>query len=780
MKAVRLVLPLAFLFGTLLLSQSIEEKKRSLGAFEASQEAPAANLLLQRHAELEKLYIKARELYNQGAAPETYSVLLSEAKRLKAIWNEQATALGRDNMIKDSQALWHMPETTVRQFLIDFGSSDVIYLIPEDIAQRKISFISTLSLPRQLWPDLVELILSDMGVGVRQVNIFCKELFALGVSEGFEQILDQRDRLYLTPDSCRVCYIVNGDQVDVKQFAKTLSRFADPLSTQIKPFGSNLAIIAPAIRVRQLLQIYDYMARNKTERSYRIVSLSRLGAEDIEKMLAVIFSQSPETNTAKPEIESIGLQVFPIHYDDRAALFLAGTENEVKRAVDLISDLEKQIENNTGKRLFWYTAKHANAEDLAKVVSKVHNMLLNTTSESGSLGSTEKGSETRSKSADEPKGNPGNIPPLVVNPQEVGYGEGKSSSGFEGSDSIVVDPKSGALIMAVDPAILPQLQQLIARLDTPKKMVRIDFLLFEKKIKDQMQFGIDMVRAGNSATGTKKGGGSYNYSGGSVARGYTSGILNFFISHKGAHGVPSFDLAYNFLLGQENVQVNANPSVVTVNGTPSVVNLVEEMSISTGPVQWETAGNSTSLKDSFSRAQYGITIKVKPTIHSSDEPGELRTITLDTDINFDTTRSNDNNRPNVSRRNIKNLVRIGEGQTIVIGGLRQKDSTDTQDTVPFLGEIPGFGKLFSYSSTVEQTTEMFIFITPHVIDDPVEDFEKLQKLEMSARPGDLPELLRAKEESNQNKERRVFTRTLQTLFGKFAQPSRGFYFSGQS
>jgi general secretion pathway protein D len=779
MNAVRLVLPLAFLFGTLVFSQSIEQKKRSLGLPEASQEPAAVNLLLQQHAELEKLYIKAKDLYNQGAAPETYSVLLAEAKRLKAIWNEQAAALGRDNMIKDSQALWHMPETTVRQFLIDFGSSEVIYLIPDEIAQRKVSFISTLSLPRQLWPDLVELILCDMGIGVRQVNIFCKELFALGVSEGFEQIMDQRERLLLTPDSSRVCYIVKSDQVDVKQFAKTLSRFADPVSTQIKSFGSHLAIVAPAIRVRQLLQIYDYMARNKTERSYKIVSLSRLSADDLEKMLAVIFSQALESGNIKSEIENIGLQVFPIHYDNRAALFLAGSENEVKRAVELIADLEKQIETSTGKRLFWYTAKHANAEDLAKVVSKVHGMLSQGIScnDAGSIES--RSAESQSTPQDTVSGNPGNIPPLVVNPSAVGYGENKTSTSFEGNDHIVVDPKSGALIMAVDPTLLPQLQQLIARLDTPKKMVRIDFLLFEKKIKDQSQFGIDMIRAGHAASGTQKGGGSYNYAGASVARGSATGILNFFISHKSGHGVPSFDLAYNFLLAQENVQINANPSVVTVNGTPSVVNIVDEISINTGPVQWETATNKT-LKDSYSRAQYGITIKVKPTIHASDEAAEVRTITLDTDINFDTTRSNLENRPNVSRRNIKNLVRIGEGQTIVIGGLRQKDTADTQDTIPFLGEIPGFGKLFSYSSSVEQTTEMFIFITPHVIDDPLEDFEKLQKMEMSARPGDMPELLKAREESSHSRERKVFTRTLQTLLGKFGQPSRQSYFSGQS
>lgn len=778
MKLIRLALPIALLCGSLLLSQSIEEKKRSLGSPETGQEAPVTQLLLTQQAELEKIYLKARDLYNQGAPAETYSILLSEVKRLKARWNEQATALSRDNIIADSQSLWHMPETTVRQFLIDFGSSEVIYLIPEDIAQRKISFISTLSLPRQLWPDLVELLLSDMGIGVRQVNVFCKELFSVNVSEGFEQILDQRDRLLLVSDATRVCYIVNSTQIDVRQFARTLGRFADPISTQIKPFGSHLAIIAPAVRVRQLLQIYDYMASHKSERAYRIVSLSRLGAEDLERMLSVIFSQDASVN--KPEIETIGLQVFPIHYDQKAALFLAGTDTEVQHAVELIADLEKQIETSSGKKLFWYSAKHANAEDLAKVVSKVHAMLVRSGAQEPSPGSSNitkvEGSSTPK---DVPPGNPGNVPPLVVNPTAVGYGDDSTASGFDGNDHIVVDAKSGALIMAVDPGLLPQLQQLLARLDTPKKMVRIDFLLFEKKIKDQMQFGVDMVRSGNAATGTQKGGGSYNYSEASVARGASAGILNFFISHKSGHGVPSFDLAYNFLLAQENVQINANPSVVTVNGTPSVVNLVDEISINTGPVQWEDSSNTT-LKDSYSRAQYGITIKVKPVIHAADDPGQLRTITLDTDINFDTTRSNKDDRPNVSRRNIKNLVRIGDGQTIVIGGLRQKDSTDTQDSLPFLGEIPGFGKLFSYSSTLDQTTEMFVFITPHIIDDPLEDFEKLQKLEMRARPGDLPEFLKARDESSENRQRKVFSRTLQTILGRFSQPSRDSYFMGKS
>lgn len=776
----RLLIAMATTLSLCLFAQSIEEKKQALSQTPeiTHQVSDNQSKLLDVQAQLEQVYENAQKLRVENAPLSAYEPLYEMAKKLHLQWQEMAKGLVHSSGARENEAIWHLPDATVKQLVIDFAGGDAIYLIPDEIGQRKVAVISSLSIPQQNWTSMLELILSQMGIGVRRVNAFCKELFVSGVGEGFDFITDRREELYLVPDEQRLCFVMGSGPVDIKQFARALSRLVDPSTTQVKPIGSQLALIAPALRLRQLLQIYDFMARTEQTKAYRIVSLSRLSAEDLQKMLGVIFAQVADPSAAgKGDLDAIGLQVFPIQYDQRAALFVAGSEMEVKRAVNLISELESQIEASSGKKLFWYSAKHANPEDLAKVVAKVYKLLVQTSDAiSPSSSSLPAGSNTASNTQDNSETSkdsaaiPGNIPPLVISPDPVGgKAFDKSIIGVDGEGQIVVDAKSGALIMVLEPAVVHKVKELLARLDTPKKMVRIDFLLFEKKIIDNTQFGLEQLKLGASATGVTQTG--FGYTAGALTDSgpafTTNGIIQFFSSYKGKHGIPSFDVGYNFLLSQESISINANPSVITLNGTPTTVNLVDEISINTGPTQWPSQqGGNPILQNSYVRAQYGIMLKVTPTVHQSDEAGQSRSITLETDINFDTPSSITSGQPLVTRRNIKNLVKVLDGQTIVLGGLRQKQTDDTQTSMPFLGDIPGFGKLFSYAQTSDVTKEMFIFITPHIIDDSQDDYQKLQIIEMRSRPGDINEFLVAYEESGEQRQRGVFARSLQTIFGR--------------
>ena len=118
------------------------------------------------------------------------------------------------------------------------------------------------------------------------------------------------------------------------------------------------------------------------------------------------------------------------------------------------------------------------------------------------------------------------------------------------------------------------------------------------------------------------------------------------------------------------------------------------------------------------------------------------------------------------RSNVNNHVSIPDGQTVVIGGLRRRNTDDERDSIPFLGEIPGFGKLlFSNSKVRENSIELIIFLTPKIIKDPAEDFMRLRGEEMLKRPGDIPEFmcqLVAAEECEKN---RLFAGTLNILLG---------------
>jgi type II secretory pathway component GspD/PulD (secretin) len=60
---------------------------------------------------------------------------------------------------------------------------------------------------------------------------------------------------------------------------------------------------------------------------------------------------------------------------------------------------------------------------------------------------------------------------------------------------------------------------------------------------------------------------------------------------------------------------------------------------------------------------------------------------------------------------------VKDGETIVIGGLRKKNTTRTIDKLPILGDIPFLGKFFRRNVEEVVNSELLIFVTPHIINE---------------------------------------------------------------
>ena len=71
--------------------------------------------------------------------------------------------------------------------------------------------------------------------------------------------------------------------------------------------------------------------------------------------------------------------------------------------------------------------------------------------------------------------------------------------------------------------------------------------------------------------------------------------------------------------------------------------------------------------------------------------------------------------PELSDRTIQTKVMVENGKTLVIAGLISDTKNVNKTKVPFLGDIPFLGKLFSSDNTTVTKTELLIFLTPHII-----------------------------------------------------------------
>ncbi|WP_156427943.1 type II and III secretion system protein, partial [Thiohalocapsa sp. ML1] len=71
--------------------------------------------------------------------------------------------------------------------------------------------------------------------------------------------------------------------------------------------------------------------------------------------------------------------------------------------------------------------------------------------------------------------------------------------------------------------------------------------------------------------------------------------------------------------------------------------------------------------------------------------------------------------PPVATRSIETSVLVDNGETIVLGGVYERDKAYTKEQVPWLGDVPVFGRLFKNEQRLDNNSELLIFVTPKIL-----------------------------------------------------------------
>lgn len=79
-----------------------------------------------------------------------------------------------------------------------------------------------------------------------------------------------------------------------------------------------------------------------------------------------------------------------------------------------------------------------------------------------------------------------------------------------------------------------------------------------------------------------------------------------------------------------------------------------------------------------------------------------------------------NNTPPINTRSVQTTLIAQSGTTVMIAGLISTNNSISNEMVPVLGSIPFFGALFRGREVVDASTELVIFITPHIIESSVQ------------------------------------------------------------
>lgn len=611
------------------------------------------------------------------------------------------------------------------------------------------------------------MILAHNGVGVKKLNPWVKQLYILKLDpSAIEGIVSREEDLPLIESHTRIFFVFSPKAEQLKSVQGFFERFSDPRQTTVQSIASKIILVSTRETVEKLIGLYHAVWEQNRGKMVRLMNLTKIAPAEVEKVLKTIFGD--------PGFKGRSASSFNLGGDELSiltlpqGLVLAGEEEAVKRAEKIVMDLEQQLEDPGEKIVYWYSCKHSNPEDIAGVLTQVYDSLIGA--------QMEKKPESLSPSPQPAPNIPSQEPcpspvfpcpntvynpvlpvnPNFVQPQLI---EKQPKSQF---GSFIVDSKTASILMVVRREELTKIKSLLKKLDVPKRMVQIDVLLVEKKLQDRRQVGINLLNIDSNLKVPHETGISFQTEDFKPNKG-----LFQFLFKRPPGKFPGVDLTYNFLLAQDDLRINANPTLLAINQTPAQFSVVEEISINNGAIQLNT--DTVTIEKSYTRAQYGTTIVMLPTIHlpdSDDNKDHTGMVSLHTDVTFDTQQLTLDDRPPVTRRHVTNDVQIADGETVILSGLRRSAQEDRREKIPFLGDLPGIGKLFGADRSTDTNTEMFIFITPHIIRDPVDDLRRIRQEEYRKRAGDIPEFLSRLDEAKEKERKTIFASSMKMLFDR--------------
>jgi type II secretion system protein D len=318
--------------------------------------------------------------------------------------------------------------------------------------------------------------------------------------------------------------------------------------------------------------------------------------------------------------------------------------------------------------------------------------------------------------------------------------EAAEVSALVGKSRVVPNPGQNSLLVLATAEIQEALLNIIQDLDRPGRQVMITATLAEVQLGDALNLGI-RVGSGISASGDNSIGGSatldmtkgstevINNDGNPVQEGTASNFLGPVFDTSFLDIGTSVDVVLSALSEQNNVRILQRPRVFTSDNKEAKFFAGSDVTFQTG-----STANENGTTTSFEQEAIGIGLNVRPRITTEKNVAMEIEILLS---NLSSQLINDN--PVVNRRQTTTTVTVKNNQTIVLSGIRREDDTDVERKIPFFGDIPLLGALFTSTEKSKALVELVIFITPIVVDNPDENdtnfnVEERKRLEELSKP----------------------------------------------
>ena len=282
--------------------------------------------------------------------------------------------------------------------------------------------------------------------------------------------------------------------------------------------------------------------------------------------------------------------------------------------------------------------------------------------------------------------------------------------------SCIEDFRTNSLIITDTPMKIQVISQVIASLDVavPQVMLEVEMLDVSKDTVDKVGFKFGDTPFSAAITGA------------TASLGFPySGWGKIFSTNDGTISInrTSYDMQLDFIRTRTDTKYLARPKLLTLNNETAEISITkdevvgrEDTTITTNGVTTTTSVFKRSTDLVLTKEGTGIFLRVTPQINLDKNEITMAIYPKTSVTTLSSLSLSTNKQADAEVRTTKSMVRVKDGETIVLGGLIHQDKSVEIKKLPILGDIPLLGLLFRHKDqTKDIERELIVFITPRII-----------------------------------------------------------------
>jgi general secretion pathway protein D len=511
----------------------------------------------------------------------------------------------------------------------------------------------------------------------------------------------------LLKDDTLITQIIPLKYADANDMKNLLSPLMSKASSQLLSYPqSNILIVTDSrSNIKKLMDILKVVDVAGFAQEVRIFPLAYASAADLASKLSDILTEGKQDELQRlravrqPEAMGGRISTKIIPYERTNSLIVLAPPPDVAGIGELITKLD--IPTPTGKEdIHVYYLQHANAEDMAKVLTEMPTPASPGEAQAQAPGYQQPGQPGQPVRAR-----------TVANPALK-----------EQNIKISPDKETNSLIIYADPYQYKSLLETIKYLDIPRKQVYVKALIMEVNTSRDFKVGVewtyfnDFKYDHDRKTGgiLARTGENFITSPSDLPSGALLGVIGQTITiNKGGTEItfPSFTSFINAMSTDSDVNIISTPQILTMDNKEAEIKVGKNVPYLTR--QDTDTTNINRTVNSFDYRDVGVTLKLTPQIN---QQGNIRMAIFEETTTLVAGTGEQAFAPTTLKRSATTTVSVKDGSTMVIGGLIGDTLTLGNDRVPLLGDIPILGYLFKSISKNREKTTLYIFLSPQIID----------------------------------------------------------------